>query len=460
VVHPEKFTRRYENYHRPVQNPSYQQMLDELAQPERFFDRISAMLEPYRHVPDDKAALSWYGPLREAFDKLQEQKELILSKPVIVYDPAPAMVARRQRTGQDQFLRTDTHWTPQAMAAVADGLAGTLQEAVGIDRNPGRDFQRETTQVEGQGDIAVMMQLPDWQDIYPPQAVRVEQVLQGETFWRPDPSADVLLLGDSFSNIYSLQAMGWGESAGLAEQLSYRLGRSIDAIRRNDAGAHATREMLSAELARGIDRLAGKKVVVWQFASRELAVGDWRVDSTPMQLGQRSMSDLLAVEAGKPIELVGRVLSATPAPRPGSVNYAEHVIHLHLGDLQAVDGSELPAGEALAATMSMRQGQWTPAARYRPGQQVHMRMYNFEEYDANYSVSGFNSSVPDDPDLMLAQPVWGEDLTDPVEGAQAETEAQSLWPDLAAALGVILAVCLTVGFLQRREGRKYHDEIQ
>ena len=303
-----------------------------------------------------------------------------------------------------------------------------------------------------------MMQLPKWQDIYPPEAVTVEQVLQGQILWRPDPSADVLLLGDSFTNVYDAPEMGWGESAGLAEQLSYQLGRSIDAIRRNDAGAHATREMLSAELARGMDRLAGKKVVVWQFASRELAVGDWRVDSTPMQLGERPMTELLAVEAGKPIEVLGRVLSATPAPRPGSVNYTEHVIYLHVGDLQAVDGSELPAGEALVATMSMRQGRWTPAARYRPGQQVHMRVYNLDEYDADYSVTGFNSSVPDDPDLMLAQPVWGEDLTAGTKTAQTQRRTESLWPDLAAAMGVILAVCLTVGFLQRREGRKYHNE--
>jgi hypothetical protein len=71
--------------------------------------------------------------------------------------------------------------------------------------------------------------------------------------------------------------MGWGESAGFAEHLSRALGlRAIDCIVRNSNGAFATREILSQELARGRDRLAGKKLVVWEFAARELAFGDSR----------------------------------------------------------------------------------------------------------------------------------------------------------------------------------------
>ena len=70
--------------------------------------------------------------------------------------------------------------------------------------------------------------------------------------------------------------MGWGGGAGLAEHLAYHLGEPVDWIARNDAGAHATREMLSSQLAQGRNRLAGKRVVIWQFAARELALGDWR----------------------------------------------------------------------------------------------------------------------------------------------------------------------------------------
>jgi alginate O-acetyltransferase complex protein AlgJ len=86
--------------------------------------------------------------------------------------------------------------------------------------------------------------------------------------------APTTALGDSFSNIYSLASMGWGESAGFVEQASYALARPVDRIVQNDDGAFATRAML---LRAGPERLGGKRVVIWQFAARELAFGDWRV---------------------------------------------------------------------------------------------------------------------------------------------------------------------------------------
>jgi len=104
--------------------------------------------------------------------------------------------------------------------------------------------------------------------------------------FEPKEDADVLLLGDSFTNVFSLGQMGWGEGAGLGPQLGRVLGRDVDVIAQNDAGAHATRRLLANAIAGAepgaADRLAGKKVVVWEFASRELAVGDWKRVSWPV----------------------------------------------------------------------------------------------------------------------------------------------------------------------------------
>jgi alginate O-acetyltransferase complex protein AlgJ len=84
----------------------------------------------------------------------------------------------------------------------------------------------------------------------------------------------VLVLGDSFANIFSLESMGWGTSAGLVEHLSYALRRPLDRMVQNDAGSYATRQMLHTAPA---ERLAAKRVVIYQFAIRELAFGDWRI---------------------------------------------------------------------------------------------------------------------------------------------------------------------------------------
>jgi alginate O-acetyltransferase complex protein AlgJ len=91
----------------------------------------------------------------------------------------------------------------------------------------------------------------------------------------------VLLLGDSFSNIYSQSGMGWGEGAGLAEQLSLALNCPLDRIVINAGGSYTTRQRLRAELLGGKNRLAGKRVVVYQFAVRDLLAGDWKLLDLP-----------------------------------------------------------------------------------------------------------------------------------------------------------------------------------
>ena len=55
--------------------------------------------------------------------------------------------------------------------------------------------------------------------------------------WKPSPEAPFLLLGDSFSNIYSLEEMGWGKGAGLAEMLGLEMSAPVDLIARNADGA-------------------------------------------------------------------------------------------------------------------------------------------------------------------------------------------------------------------------------
>jgi hypothetical protein len=50
----------------------------------------------------------------------------------------------------------------------------------------------------------------------------------------------------------------------------------VGVIAQNDSGAFATRELLFRELSSGSDRLHGKRVVFWEFAARELSVGDFK----------------------------------------------------------------------------------------------------------------------------------------------------------------------------------------
>jgi hypothetical protein len=201
---------------------------------------------------------------------------------VRVFDAWEAFGPAPTAEGAPLYLATDTHWEPRTMERVAAALAGAVRAAAELQpvADPGYTWERQP--IVQAGDTAVMLDLPEGHVLYPPEEVDVRRVvLPDGSPWRPHREADVLVLGDSFSNIYSLASMGWGEAAGLVEHLSLALGRPVDRIVQNDEGAFATRARLRQEMAAGTDRLAGKRVVVYQFAARELAFGDWQIIAPP-----------------------------------------------------------------------------------------------------------------------------------------------------------------------------------
>jgi hypothetical protein len=234
TVHPERLARAYEASTTPVQNPSYRALFEDVR--------------------------------REG---------------VIVFDPGETLVAERVRTGRPQYFATDTHWRPEAMEAVARELAAMVKAEVALPDGAEPGYRTQSREVRQLGDTVAMLDLPAGQSLYALETAWIRRIVDRDGRpWRPEREADVLLLGDSFTNIFSLGTMGWGESAGLAEQLSYELRRPVDRIVQNDAGAYATRERLGQALREEPDRLDTVRVVIWQFAARELAFGDWRLSGS------------------------------------------------------------------------------------------------------------------------------------------------------------------------------------
>jgi hypothetical protein len=321
---------------------------------------------------------------------------------VRVFDPASLLSDRKTGAANAPlYLETDTHWRPETMELVAKNLAAFIQ-ALGFTAQT--SFEISDKEVNGIGDIARMLKLPKSQTLYRPETLKIHEVMAGKTPWRPSKDADILLLGDSFSNIFSLAALGWGESAGFAEHLSRALGgRALDSILRNSDAAFATREILSRELARGRDRLAGKKLVVWEFAARELAFGDWKM--LEMKLGQPMPAKFFVPKTGERIVVNGIVEAISTVPRPGSVPYKDHILALHLTDLAVEDGNPNEGLESLVYVESMRDNVLTPAARLRPGDRVTLRLRPWSDVSDKYDK--INRSEIDDPAVQLEEPCWG-----------------------------------------------------
>lgn len=354
-VYPERFSARYEGRTGVVQNPSF-----------------AAFLE-----------------------RLERER-------VICLDLAPLLAEAKAADGP-LYLATDTHWTPAGMELAAAALAGLARATAPLPPATDR-FRAVTTEITALGDVAGMLKIPPERNIFTAETVPLRQVQDGTAVMRPDAKAEVLFLGDSFTNIYSLAPMGWGDGAGLVEHLALALGLPVDAITRNDAGSFATREMLAKELQRGNDRLAGKKLVIWEFAARELAWGDWKI--LPMALGERRETGMYVPPAGTTKVVRGVVRAVSPAPKPGSVPYKDHVVMAHVAELESADDPAAGGREAVVFTWSMRDNVQTAAAAWRPGDVVELRLRPWADVSAKYEA--INRSELDDEAVLLAEPAWGE----------------------------------------------------
>jgi alginate O-acetyltransferase complex protein AlgJ len=183
---------------------------------------------------------------------------------------------RAKATGPDLYLARDTHWTPAGLRVAAVTLADHLRPLLGAVERAA--YTRRAATVSGIGDLVRMLELPAGRSPFPPQTVEVAQAMDGDRIARGGDEAPVLLLGDSFSNVYSRKELEWGEGAGLGETLMLELGAAVQVIAINGGGATLVREALAARPA----ALARKKVVVWAFSARDLADEDVAWDRVPL----------------------------------------------------------------------------------------------------------------------------------------------------------------------------------
>ena len=132
---------------------------------------------------------------------------------------------------------------------------------------PRRNFRRETVTVSRRPDIPRMSRLPGEAGAFPPEKTTAYRVLdeEGEPYADSDESR-ILLLGDSFSRIYQTDEP---EAAGLIANLAYELQTPLASIV-NDGGAST---LVRQELARNLEILQDKRIVIWAFAERDLRFG-------------------------------------------------------------------------------------------------------------------------------------------------------------------------------------------
>jgi alginate O-acetyltransferase complex protein AlgJ len=379
--------------------------------------RLVLLPTPLKPVAAPEHLASVAGPLQNP--SYAEFVAAVSARGALVFDPTPLL------PGPESFLATDTHWRPEAMERVAAALARRLETWLELAPAPPARGSRVALAARQLGDLTLQLNLPAGQRLYPPEAVTIEQVRHEDGRpWRPTRGAEVLLLGDSFSNVYSDPAafrserasdeLGWGEAAGLAEQLSFALGRPVDRIARNAGGAYAARADLAREVAReaeaGRDRLAGVRVVVWQFAMRELAQGDWKEVPLAAAPVRAAAPAPLPADAGVSV-VRGSIAARSEAPRPGSVPYRDALVALHLRNVERTTGAAVPA-EIVVFVLGMRDDVWTDAARLATGARVELRLEPWDDDAVQRRVGSLNRVELEDLDLLALPTFFGEPVAE------------------------------------------------
>ncbi len=216
----------------------------------------------------------------------------------------------RAGTTEPLYLAQDTHWTPRGAQLAAVEVAARLR-ALNLAGSPTTRFRTSRVVVDRWGDVLEMLQIPGLRASFAPQTVECVQVLDPAlgllvpsasdrpgTYRYPGRPATVLVLGDSFCRIYQypepaslgqLRGAPTGAlpagpkrllpgSAGFVAHLALALQSPVDAIVSDGGASTDVRRRLSTNP----EILEGKRVVVWEFAERDIALGSEGWEDAPL----------------------------------------------------------------------------------------------------------------------------------------------------------------------------------
>ncbi len=296
--------------------------------------------------------------------------KILREKGIQVFDPADVLWKAK-----GSYLHQDTHWSPSGMKLVAQSLARAIESGGWLTDTPKKSYQTQAVEVTRFGDLCDMLKLPEADNGFKPLSISVEKVVDAEAgdACAPDVTSPIVLLGDSFVNVFSRDDMGWGEHGGLGEHLALQLGVPIDVIAINDGGATTSRE----SLARRSNALIGKRLVIWQFATRDLVnpESEWKIVNIP-----KPQIDVEAQRAAPLLAVVAEVTTVSLVPNPSQVAYSECVTYIKYRVI-AVEQGKYEAEELLAVFWGMRDSKLLPAARFQIGEKHRLSLDLFENHE-------------------------------------------------------------------------------
>lgn len=268
--------------------------------------------------------------------------------------------------GPAAFLRVDSHWSPAGVDAVAEAIAERVDRLGLAFADPPKAASERSVVVSSVGDLGRLV------DATTEEEVTIRPVtLEGEE--ARIPGAEVLVVGDSFSNVFSSEHLDWGADAGLAERLASRLGRPVDRLAVDDGGDVESRQAL-ARAAAG-SRLDRVRVLVLELAARELSGGHWPIVPLSRAEPTKSGTNARTQRPGPSAELLRvEVLASAESNRDGPSPYRDELVALRVRVLEPDE-----RGELLLYGRSRIDGEPGPFARTPTGAVLEVRVVAWED---------------------------------------------------------------------------------
>ncbi|CAN5453365.1 hypothetical protein BH23VER1_BH23VER1_00040 [soil metagenome] len=284
------------------------------------------------------------------------------------------------------FLKQDTHWRPEAMRAAAEAVAARVRAAPWF-AEAASDRGRFSAGPVGRrhiGDLVQKLDLPAGSTAFSEEVATLQRVTDSATGGRPgsDRASPVVLLGDSFVNIFDMGDLGFGTGAkdeligaGFAQHLAAELGMPLDVNAKNGKAATQVRKELAE---RPDDEIRAKRLVVWVIASRDLLYsaklgnanavhwGDvaWNPDRSDAAEDPATGDGLAISDEGTLVEAT--LAEAATVPDPSSLNYASGTYETRWTDVAAADGPGR-ADELYVRLWAFREKKAVPSATVATG---------------------------------------------------------------------------------------------
>ncbi len=287
---------------------------------------------------------------------------------------------------KEVFLYQDTHWSVDGMSEAAEQVAAYVKK--NYPKHFSVNNERVIRAVDGEfrsstGDLVKLLDLKTPSALFGDEEQFVKMISQ-DTENKHSP---IVLLGDSFVNVYDDPSLGFENlkkpeeriHAGFAQHLSLQLQQPLDLIAMNGKGSTGVRQ----ELAKRPDSdIRSKKLVIWVIAARDLLLSKSAAREANIEWGNvtfnvKQNSDAPVVEINQTLVIEGKLTEKSKNQELNGTPYRD-ALHTAVYDVEKVTSGALDAKQVLAVQWTFKDKQMQPSANAAVGQRYRLTLVPWE----------------------------------------------------------------------------------